>query len=59
MDGGAWWATVHRVAKSWTPLNESLVVVVDCYQVYLYAEAQDVIMVSASSLYESVNFPQF
>ena len=18
MDGGAWWATVHRVAKSWT-----------------------------------------
>ena len=21
MDGGAWWATVHRVAKSWTRLN--------------------------------------
>ena len=22
MDGGAWWATVHRVAKSWTRLND-------------------------------------
>ena len=21
MDGGAWWATVHRVAKSWTQLS--------------------------------------
>ena len=21
MDGGAWWATVHGVAKSWTQLN--------------------------------------
>ena len=21
MERGAWWATVHRVAKSWTPLN--------------------------------------
>ena len=21
MDGGAWWATVHRVAKSWTRLK--------------------------------------
>ena len=21
MDGGAWWATVHRVAKSWTWLK--------------------------------------
>ena len=21
MDKGAWWATVHRVAKSWTPLS--------------------------------------
>ena len=21
MDGGAWWATVHGVAKSWTRLN--------------------------------------
>ena len=21
MDRGAWWATVHRVAKSWTPLK--------------------------------------
>ena len=21
MDGGAWWATVHRVAKSWTRLH--------------------------------------
>ena len=21
MDGGAWWATVHRVAKSWTQLH--------------------------------------
>ena len=28
MDGGAWWATVHWVAKSWTRLSESLVVVV-------------------------------
>ena len=28
MDGGAWWATVHGVAKSWTRLSESLVVVV-------------------------------
>ena len=25
MDGGAWWATVHRVAKSPTRLSESLV----------------------------------
>ena len=24
MDGGAWWATVHRVAKSWTRLSERL-----------------------------------
>ena len=23
MDGGAWWATVHRVAKSWTQLSDS------------------------------------
>ena len=22
VDGGAWWATVHRVAKSWTPLRD-------------------------------------
>ena len=22
MDGGAWWATVHRVTKSWTRLND-------------------------------------
>ena len=22
MDGGAWWAAVHEVAKSWTQLNE-------------------------------------
>ena len=22
MDGGAWWATVHGVAKSWTRLND-------------------------------------
>ena len=22
MDGGAWWATVHEVAKSWTQLND-------------------------------------
>ena len=22
MDGGAWWATVHGVAKSWTPLSD-------------------------------------
>ena len=22
MDGGAWWATVHGVAKSWTQLSE-------------------------------------
>ena len=22
MDGGAWWATVHGVAKSWTRLNQ-------------------------------------
>ena len=21
MDGGAWWAAVHRVAKSWTQLS--------------------------------------
>ena len=21
MERGAWWATVHRVTKSWTPLN--------------------------------------
>ena len=23
MDGGAWWATVHGVAKSWTQLSDS------------------------------------
>ena len=22
MDGGAWWATVHRVGKSWTRLSD-------------------------------------
>ena len=22
MDGGAWWATVHGVTKSWTPLSD-------------------------------------
>ena len=22
MDGGAWWATVHRVAKRWTRLKD-------------------------------------
>ena len=22
MDGGAWWATVHEVAKSWTQLSD-------------------------------------
>ena len=22
MDGGAWWATVHGAAKSWTQLND-------------------------------------
>ena len=22
MDGGAWWATVHRVTKSWTRLSD-------------------------------------
>ena len=22
MDGGAWWATVHGVAKNWTRLND-------------------------------------
>ena len=22
MDGGAWWATVHRVTKSWTRLTD-------------------------------------
>jgi len=25
MDGGAWWATVHRVARTRTRLSESLV----------------------------------
>ena len=24
MDGGAWWAAVHGVAKSWTQLSTSL-----------------------------------
>ena len=24
MDGGAWWAAVHGVAKSWTRLSDSL-----------------------------------
>ena len=24
MDGGAWWATVHGVEKSWTRLSERL-----------------------------------
>ena len=22
MDGGAWWATVHRIAKSWTQMSD-------------------------------------
>ena len=22
MDGGAWWATIHGVTKSWTPLSD-------------------------------------
>ena len=22
MDGGAWWATVHKVAESWTRLSD-------------------------------------
>ena len=22
LDGGAWWATVHRVTKSWTQLSD-------------------------------------
>ena len=22
MDRGAWWAAIHEVAKSWTPLND-------------------------------------
>ena len=22
MDGGAWWTTVHRIAKSWTRLKQ-------------------------------------
>ena len=22
MEGGAWWATVHRVSKSWTQLSD-------------------------------------
>ena len=29
MDRGAWWTTVHGVAKSWTPLN-------NCIHIYLY-----------------------
>ena len=24
MDGGAWWATVHGVAKIWTQLSDSM-----------------------------------
>ena len=26
MDGGAWWATVHGVAKSWRRLNDFTIV---------------------------------
>ena len=25
MDGGAWWATVHGVTKSWTPLSDFMI----------------------------------
>ena len=28
MDGGAWWATVHGVAKSWTQLSDFTLLVV-------------------------------
>ena len=32
MDRGAWWATVHRVAKSWMQLNWlSIVYFVNCF----------------------------
>ena len=24
MDSGAWWATVHRVAKSWSDMTEAI-----------------------------------
>ena len=31
MDRGAWWATVHRVTKSWTQLNFHIHVVYGCF----------------------------
>ena len=30
MDGGAWWATIHGVAKSWTRLSDFSVCVCVC-----------------------------
>ena len=35
MDGGAWWATVHGVAKSWTRLSDlTFMYIID--RVFLY-----------------------
>jgi len=30
MDRGAWWATVHGVAKSWTRLSNSHFIFINC-----------------------------
>ena len=31
MDGGAWWATIHGVAKSWTQLSDFTHSLIDKY----------------------------
>ena len=36
MDRGAWWATVHGVAKSWTQLRV-------CTQAYIYSSVNEAI----------------
>ena len=36
MDGGAWWATVHGVAKSWTQLSNFTQYIYIYIYVYIY-----------------------
>ena len=36
MDGGAWWATVHGVTKSWTPMSDLTYYITNCYSPNVY-----------------------
>ena len=51
MDGGAWWATVHGVAKSWTLLSDFTFFLRDGY-----IEKQKVIIVDETVLYHTAPF---